>query len=272
MKKKPIAVDLFSGCGGMTIGLKKAGFNVVAAVEIDKRIARIYRENHPEVKLYDEDIRSLDYNKLIEPFGLKEGDLDLLAGCPPCQGFSRIRRLNQPDAKPDDRNDLVRSYAAIVETLLPKVVMLENVPGLEQDPRFEELYNKLDEMGYQISRDVLRLENYGVPQRRKRLVLIATRTGKAPNTKDIETLPQRTVRDAIGDIPLPEESGNPIHQLILKSGETARKRIEAVPKNGGSRSQLPEDLVLRCHRDSRSNGFKDVYGRMSWDKASPTIR
>ncbi|QYZ78901.1 DNA cytosine methyltransferase [Methanofollis formosanus] len=271
MKKQPIAVDLFSGCGGMTLGLKKAGFNVVAAVEVDKKIAQTYKDNHPKVKMYDEDIRDLDYNKLIEPFGLKRGDLDLLAGCPPCQGFSRIRRLNQPEAKPDDRNDLVNNYASIVEALYPKTVMMENVPGLERDTRFEELRKKLEKMGYKISRAVLRLENYGVPQRRKRLVLIATRTGKSPNVDDIKKVPQRTVRDAIGRLPLPEDSENPIHKLILKSGEVVRRRIAAIPKDGGSRSELPDDLVLPCHRNSKSKGFKDVYGRMSWDNISPTI-
>lgn len=271
MTRKPTAIDLFAGCGGLTLGLKSAGFEVIAAVEFDKRIAQIYHENHPEVRMYAEDIRGFDPKKLIEPSGLAWGELDLLAGCPPCQGFSRIRRLNQPEVKPDDRNDLVNNYADMVEALYPKAVMMENVPGLEQDERFERFCKKLDGMGYKIKHGALRLEKYGVPQRRKRLVLLAVRTGSEPDIDGIERAPTPTVKDAIGSLPIPEESDNPLHRLIMKSGDKVKRRIAEVPKNGGSRTDLPDDLVLKCHRNSKSQGFKDVYGRMSWEKVSPTI-
>lgn len=271
MTRKPTAIDLFAGCGGLTLGLKSAGFEVVAAVEIDKRIAKIYHENHPEVRIYAEDIRGFDHRKLIEPSGLARGELDLLAGCPPCQGFSRIRRLNRSKAKPDERNDLVNDYAEIVDALYPKAVMMENVPGLEQDDRFKKFCKKLKRMDYSISHSALRLENYGIPQRRKRLVLLAVRTGNKPDINGIEMSPPPTVRDAIGHLPTPEESDNPLHRLVLKSGNDVKRRIAAVPKNGGSRTDLPDDLVLRCHRNSKTQGFRDVYGRMSWKKVSPTI-
>jgi DNA (cytosine-5)-methyltransferase 1 len=271
MTRKPTAIDLFAGCGGLTLGLKSAGFDVIAAVELDKRIAKIYHENHPEVRMYAEDIRGFDLNKLIEPSGLIRGDLDLLAGCPPCQGFSRIRRLNQSEAMLDERNDLVNDYAEIVDALYPKAVMMENVPGLEQDVRFKKFCKKLEGIGYSISHDTLRLENYGVPQRRKRLVLLAVRTGVKPDINDIETSPPSTVEDTIGHLPTPEESKNPLHRLVLMSGEKVKKRIAAIPKDGGSRTNLPDDLVLKCHRNSKTQGFRDVYGRMSWKKVAPTI-
>jgi DNA (cytosine-5)-methyltransferase 1 len=221
--------------------------------------------------MYAEDIRGFDHRKLIEPSGLARGELDLLAGCPPCQGFSRIRRLNQSEVKPDERNDLVNDYAEIVDALYPKVVMMENVPGLEQDDRFKKFCNQLKDMGYSVSHDALRLENYGVPQRRKRLVLLAVRTGTEPDINGIEKSPSPTVEDAIGHLPTPEESENPLHRLILNSGETVKRRIAKVPKNGGSRTDLPDDLVLDCHRNSKTQGFRDVYGRMSWKMVSPTI-
>nr|WP_303715775.1 DNA cytosine methyltransferase [Methanoculleus marisnigri] len=271
MSKKPTAIDLFAGCGGLTLGLKSAGFEVIAAVELDKRIAKIYHENHPEVEMYAEDIKSLDHKKLMEPFGLARGDLDLLAGCPPCQGFSRIRRLNQPKVKPDDRNDLVNNYADIVEALYPKAVMMENVPGLEEDDRFKAFCKRLEGMDYKIKHGALRLEEYGVPQRRRRLVLLAVRTGNEPDIEAIEKTPTPTVEDTIGNLPMPEESDNPLHKLIMKSGDDVKRRIAAVPKDGGSRKDLPDDLVLNCHRHSKTKGFRDVYGRMSWKKVSPTI-
>jgi len=270
MTEKPTAIDLFAGCGGLTLGLKSAGFKVIAAVELDKRIAKIYHENHPEVRMYAEDIRGFDHRKFLEPSGLARGELDLLAGCPPCQGFSRIRRLNQ-EVKPDERNDLVNNYAEIVDALYPKTVMMENVPGLEQDDRFKKFCKKLERMGYSVSHDALRLENYGVPQRRKRLVLLAVRTGTEPDINDIETSPSPTVKDAIGHLPMPEESDNPLHRLVLNSGKKVKQRIAAVPKDGGSRADLPDDLVLNCHQNSKSQGFSDVYGRMSWKTVSPTI-
>ncbi|NLA25701.1 MAG: DNA cytosine methyltransferase [Bacteroidales bacterium] len=271
MIQRLTAIDVFAGCGGLTLGLKRAGFRVLAAIEIDARISKTYAENHKEVFGFA-DVRDVDAEKLLAQFDLNEGDLDLLAGCPPCQGFSVIRRQNKPEVQPDERNDLIINFIDLIEGLNPKAVMMENVPGLEKDRRFKSLCEKLDLMGYQYSHGVLNLEEYGVPQRRRRLVLLAARTGAKLDIHDIPKIQSSpTVRKTIGGLPPPEESSDPLHRLVLKSGPVVKRRIAAVKKDGGSRNDLPEDLVLRCHRESKTKGFNDVYGRMSWDSVAPTI-
>ncbi len=272
MTATPTAIDLFAGCGGLTTGLKRAGFRVLAAVEIDEKISETYFANHPEVHIFPKDIRNREIlEDLLSLINLKRGELDLLAGCPPCQGFSRIRRRNKQEAHPDERNDLVQCFSSLVNLLFPKVVMMENVPGMEMDERFSVFVSHLENLGYKIDHGILDLDKFGVPQRRKRLVLLASRTDKVPNIAEIAPSDATTVRETIGDLPPPEESNNALHKLVLNNTDTVKKRIAAIPKDGGSRSQLPEELTLECHRRRKNNGFRDVYGRMAWDGVSPTI-
>src|ERR1035438_675681 len=147
IRKKPVAVDLFSGCGGLTLGLKQAGFQVRGAVEIEAVAAETYRDNHPEVKLWETDIRLVTGAQILEALGIKQGELDLLAGCPPCQGFSTIRTKNGKKRVQDDRNDLIFDYLRMVKDLLPKAVMMENVPGLANDSRMQILKTALEDLG-----------------------------------------------------------------------------------------------------------------------------
>jgi len=127
---EPIAIDLFSGSGGLTVGLKKAGFKVVAGVELDSLSAETYRKNHRDVHLWEEDIRGINLESVKTRLGIKPGELHLLAGCPPCQGFSTIRTRKKGVAVEDPRNALVGEFIRFVAGLLPKAIMVENVPGL----------------------------------------------------------------------------------------------------------------------------------------------
>jgi DNA (cytosine-5)-methyltransferase 1 len=264
MKPSWTAIDLFSGCGGLTAGLKKAGFEVVTAVEKEKLTAKTYAVNHDEVKLFTKDIRKIVSADFLPP---NQKTVDLVAGCPPCQGFSRVRRRNRSRARPDKRNGLLREFQRVVEDLRPTCVFMENVPGIELDFRFKAFVVKLEKLGYQVTMEIVNLADYGVPQRRTRVVLLA---GKGfgialprPSRKS------RTVREAIKSLERPSESKNPLHKLITTHTAEVMERIRAVPKNGGSRSSWPEDLRLECH--NACNGFKDVYGRMAWDEPAPTI-
>lgn len=121
----------------MTEGLKQAGFKVLWGNDVATHPLMAYRANHPEVLVDERDIRQVECKKIMGAFGLKKGDLDLLAGCPPCQGFSSLRTNNGRYSIPDERNDLINDYLRFVEAFRPKVVMLENVPGLKDDSRFE---------------------------------------------------------------------------------------------------------------------------------------
>lgn len=263
---RPRAIDLFSGCGGLTVGLKKAGFNVIGAVEIDALAVTTYGENHPAVRLWPEDIRSVDPADVMLALDLKPGDLELLAGCPPCQGFSSIRTLRRGSVS-DERNDLVFRFLDFVVALQPRAIMLENVPGLADDDRMTEIVATLEREGYTVRYRILDAAEYGVPQRRRRLILLASRTGRIRFAPRARVNPH--VRTAIAKLPKPGKSGDALHDLEEKRSVAVKAIIRKIPRDGGSRRELGSEYQLPCH--IASGGFHDVYGRMAWDDVAPTI-
>jgi len=264
---KPTAVDLFCGCGGLTVGLKRAGFRVLGAVDVDPLSVKTYKANHSDVTLWEKDIRELDPQELLDALGLKKGGLDLLAGCPPCQGFSTMRTLNGALLVDDPRNDLLLEFERFVEALLPRAVMMENVPGLADDKRFEAFLRKLKELGYLGAHRVLNAAEYGVPQRRRRLIYLAGLGMEIPFADKAAKM--KTVEEAIGGLPKAGQSGDPVHDMPENRTPKVLEVIRLIPKDGGSRRDLPEKFQLECHK--RCNGFKDVYGRMAWKEVAPTI-
>src|SRR5579863_2180230 len=186
---KYLAIDLFSGCGGLSQGLRRAGFRVVAAFDNDTDSIATYRLNHPRTKVFEGDIREVntaDIRKLLDG-----KPLHLLAGCPPCQGFSSIRRLNKKRSKRDDRNSLVLEYLRFVKELKPLSIMMENVPGLVNYTLFKRVVAELHRLGYDPKVEPVRIQQYGVPQRRRRLVVIGSLLGNleiAKPTKKVVTV------------------------------------------------------------------------------------
>lgn len=264
--KAPTAIDLFAGCGGLTQGLRDAGFHVVAAVEVDPLARETYGANHPEVELWG-DITEVNTLSMKRRLHLRKGWLDLLAGCPPCQGFTVLRTLNGKRQINDPRNDLVLEFVRFVREFLPKAVMFENVPRLMHDQRFTALVRELQALGYGVDFGVLNAADFGVPQRRHRLMLVAVRHG-VPRLQRRRG-PRRTVREALRQLAPAGRSGDLLHDLPEKRNERVLAVIERTPSDGGSRNELPVELQLPCHR--RCDGFKDVYGRMAWDDVAPTI-
>ncbi|MEV7413416.1 DNA cytosine methyltransferase, partial [Streptomyces althioticus] len=173
------AVDLFAGAGGATRGLRDAGFAMLAAVENDLEAAETYRRNHPKVTLLAEDIRTVEPQALLAGTATAPGELDLLKACPPCQGFSSLAK----GLVDERRNDLVLDTFRFVEELRPRIVLLENVPGLARDRRLPQLHGLLTEAGYQLRTTTLDAAAFGVPQRRKRFIGFAVR-GDIPFTFD----------------------------------------------------------------------------------------
>lgn len=287
-KSEFTAIDVFSGCGGLSLGLKQAGFKVLSAIEIDQVAANTYHQNHPEVVLKNQDVRLISGSKLLEDLGLKKGEVDLLAGCSPCQGFSRLRKY--PENCSDIRNGLILQFVRLVKEMNPKMIMMENVPGLIKSETgmavFKIALDQLVRLGYRLDYDVVDVVNYGVPEFRRRFILLGTRikgvdikipeaTHTSPNktNKSKNQKAWLTVRDVIGNIPA---IGNgerhpdiPLH-FATKNKELNLERIRNIPKNGGSRTDLPDHLQLKCHK-RYPNGYKDVYGRMTWEKPSPTL-
>lgn len=265
-----IAIDLFSGGGGLTVGLKQAGFKIIGAVDNDPLAVETYQVNHPNVQVWPKDITELSARNVRRELMLCTGELDLLAGCPPCQGFSNMRTLNGKLTVDDPMNDLVYSFMDFVREFQPKAVMLENVPQLANDMRMDNVLSELKALGYFVSPNIVRVLNtvdYGVPQRRRRMILMTSRLGAVPFALPDATC--MTVQAAISLLPLPGASGDPLHDVPEERSAEVMERIRRIPKDGGSRRDLGEENQLRCH--ANFSGFKDVYGRMAWSKPSPTI-
>ena len=251
----------------MTLGLKLGGFNVIGAVENDPLSIETYQANHKDVTVWPLDIRNLEPAEIQSTLNLEPKDLDLLAGCPPCQGFSTMRTLNGARYVDDPRNNLLLEVLRFVEALRPKAVMIENVPGLLGDESFKVFCGRMHKADYCGDKDVLNAAEYGVPQRRKRLIYIAGWQTEIPFAEPVEG--KSTVKDAIGELPKSGESGDPIHDMRERRTPRVMQLIQRIPQDGGSRKDLPVEDQLDCHK--RCDGFKDVYGRMSWNKVSPTI-
>lgn len=265
------AIDLFCGAGGLTVGLKKAGFRVLAGIEKNRVAAETYKINNRKSRIYEADIRDLCPEQVMSDLGLELGSLDMLAGCPPCQGFSSHRTRNKVVSISDDRNDLVFEFVRFIEAMLPKTVMLENVPALAKDWRIDELKIRLKELGYYVDDNFAQVKNaadYGVPQRRKRLLVKASRFGAIPDAKIVDQ--RRTVKDAISGLTPPGNTGDLLHDLRTSRSDKVQTIISLVPKNGGSRSDIPKKYWLDCHL-RRPDSYRDVYGRMAWEDVAPTI-
>lgn len=195
------AIDLFSGCGGLTQGLKRAGFTVVGAIEIDPLAVATYCANHPEVTVKQADIGMIEPAAFMKELGIATGDIELLCGCPPCQGFSKIRTKNGARRNRDTRNGLSSEMLRFAKALRPKAVMMENVPGLIKHKSFKALCSGLRQLGYRVHSQVADVQHFGVPQRRRRLILLAGLgfdIALAPPARA-----QLTVRTAIGSLPPP---------------------------------------------------------------------
>lgn len=266
MKDKPKAIDLFCGCGGLTLGLKQAGFNVVGAIDIDPLAADTYKMNHAEVEVWKKSIVGLSTLSIKRKLKLKKGKLDLLAGCPPCQGFSTIRTLNGGKKIHDDRNDLIFEFLRFVKDFTPKAIMMENVPGLVEDNRFKKFCREIESLGYIANYGVENAADYGVPQRRRRMILLA---GLGQKIEFAEPTERKTVKDFIKGLPKAGKSGDQLHDMPERRSAKVKRLIAKIPKDGGSRTDLPKKNQLKCHQ--KCDGFKDVYGRMAWEKPAPTI-
>lgn len=273
-------VDLFCGCGGGSMGFHDAGFRTVGAVEIDQDAAAAFTLNTglaPVVK----DIRDVSGDDLLAPAGLRRGELTLLFGCPPCQSFTVLRRGAKPTKRDRQRNNLLYEYLRLVEELYPRHIAFENVPGLAEGrwhTYFERFRDILADLGYEFDWRVADAAEYGVPQRRRRVLVIGSRVTKArlpgvthAEHEDDEHQAFVTVRDTISDLrPLASGEQDPEDEFhrARRHSDLALRRLAHVPEGGG-RANLPEDLVLECHKNH--NGHYDIYGRMWWDRIAPTL-
>jgi len=265
------AIDLFSGSGAVTAALKSSHYRVLAAIDEDKGACSTYRLNHPGTKLFQRDIRKVSITEIRQTLDLSP--LDLIVICAPCQPFSSQNK----NRKDDVRFSLLLEGARFVRGLKPKTVFIENVPGLANSDKSDLLNKFMDICGhdYTFTQPItVDAADYGVPQRRKRCLIMASRGSVPPEMPEPKTpVGQRiTVKEAIQHLPsLQSGEKDRIDSLhaARKHRPIALKRLKAIPKNGGSRSDLPDELKLTCHKGI--SGYPDVYGRMAWDDVAPTL-
>lgn len=271
-RKWPTAVDLFSGSGAVTAALKRSRFKVVAAIDSDKVACETYRLNHPRTRMIEKDITKVNPRQ-IRDHELNGQDLDLLIVCAPCQPFSSQNKKKGFD----ERSTLILQAGRFAKVLRPKLIFFENVPGLaSQSDLLSKLKRSLGKDYTLSAPQRVDAADYGVPQRRVRCIMIATREAEPPELPaPISPKGKRvSVKEAIGHLPkLQAGEKDPLDKLHVarKHNEIALKRLAAIPKNGGSRSSLPLELQLRCHINLSELKFSDVYGRMKWEDVAPTL-
>ena len=267
------AIDLFCGAGGLTCGLRQAGIDVVAGFDLDEKCKFAYESNN-KAKFIQKKIQDVKAEDLNIEYGTCEAKV--LVGCAPCQPFSsHTKKYNKGNSTPtDERWFLINDYLRLVKEVKPDIVSMENVPNLAKQEIFHSFVNKLKRAGYSVSYSVVFCPDYGVPQNRYRLVLLASKLGNISLILPTHNKNNyATVRDAIGDLkPIAAgktDKDDPLHRSTALTPLNL-KRIQATPY-GGSWHDWPEELVLDCHKKKEGKTYGSVYGRMEWDKPSPTM-
>lgn len=262
----PTVVDCFAGAGGLSLGLVGAGWRPILAFDHDPLACETYRRNLGGHVVH-RDLGAVVANGVdLRP--------DLVAGGPPCQGFSTQRR----GPAEDKRNDLVGAYFEFAVSLKPAVILMENVPGVLGErgkAGMAQVHRRLADHGYEFAAEVVQAADFGLPQRRRRAIVVAWDPSRSKPFafSDLERSSPRTVRDAIADLPEPtlDFADHPTYpnHVRVRMSERNIERISHVPPGGG-RLNIPEHLRLACHRDS-AHRHLDVYGRLSWDEPAGTI-
>lgn len=264
------AIDLFCGAGGLTHGLLKSDINVVAGFDIEEACRYPYEQNNKGSKFYKKDVSDLSGKEINALY--PEGHIRLLAGCAPCQPFSTYSQGR--DVRQDKKWPLLYSFSRLIREAEPELVTMENVPDVTKHDVYHDFVSELEGLGYYVWAKKIYCPDYGIPQVRKRHVLLASKLGEieiiSPTRKPEN---YKTVRHAISKLP-PISAGESDHKdpLHISAGlsELNLKRIRA-SKQGGSWYDWPEDLRAECHKKETGRTYSGVYARMSWDEPSPTM-
>lgn len=261
-------VDLFCGVGGLTHGFFLEGLRVVAGIDLDPACRFPYEENN-RARFVERDIRRVTISELNALFG--ESNLRILAGCAPCQPFSTYAQRYESDGK-DGKWGLLYEFARLSKDAKPDVITMENVPTVTKHAVFHDFVDTLKQLGYKVWFDVVDSSRYGVPQTRRRTVLLASKHGDVKMIEPTHMTPQ-SVRQSIADLP-PLRAGQtaPGDKLHVTStlSEKNLQRIRA-SKPGGTWRDWPGELVADCHLAKTGRTYPSVYGRMEWDRPAPTM-
>lgn len=261
-------VDLFCGVGGLTCGLEKAGLDVVAGYDLDATCEYTYTYNN-RAKFINKNVEEITGQEIKRQ--LRGYDVKVLAGCAPCQPFSSHQKDKKNRKKHKDWK-LLYQFGRLVEEVNPHIVSMENVPELEFEQVFKDFVKTLERLKYKVTYKVVNAADYGVPQRRKRLLLLASKKKKIEFIEPTHSLPV-TVRQVIGNLP-PIEAGEQNNNDNLHiTASLSKLNIERIKHSvpGGTWKDWPKSLLLECHKKASGRTYPSVYGRMRWDDVAPTI-
>ena len=266
------AVDLFCGVGGLTYGVQTAGINVIAGYDIDPRSQFAYEFNN-KAKFILKDVKEIDDQEILSLYP-KDTDIKVLMGCAPCQPFSTYSHKYKGNKNTIQKMDLLSYFGKQIEFVKPDIVSMENVPRMVKEPVFKDFLKTLSDNGYAFDYRVVYAPEYGVPQKRKRLLLLASKLG------DIKLLPPQfdknnypTLRDTISNLPKIKDGETDIHDPLHRSRKLSDLNLKRIKqsKPGGTWKDWDEDLLLEAYKKKSGKSFSSVYGRLDWNQPSSTI-
>lgn len=266
-KIKYSVIDLFCGIGGLTHGFYKEKFNIIAGIDSDPSCKYAFETNN-NAKFINNKIENIASEYLLRLFPKKS--VKILIGCAPCQPFSTYSRAFNKDVK----WSLLYEFSRLISEIKPEIVSMENVPSISSEKVFSDFIDTLSNNGYYISHSVVNCLYYGIPQKRNRLVLLASLFNEIKLIDETHNPKSfKTVRDAIGKL-VPISDGeyckkDRIH-CTSKLSVLNKNRITNTPY-GGSWKNWPEELKLSCHKKNSGKSYSSIYGRMKWEEPAPTM-
>jgi DNA (cytosine-5)-methyltransferase 1 len=270
-----VCVDLFCGAGGLTQGLRQSGVKVVAGVDFEKSCRHPYEANHEGIVFHQADVAELKASTLNEWFG--SAKVCVLAGCAPCQPFSNyaLRYHKEEDGNSvenDERWSLLNHFGRLVRETMPDIVTMENVPAVIKHSVFANFKCVLEQLGYNVWVDVIDCTKYGLPQRRYRTVLLASRHGEI-KLRDPIASEARTVEDVIKDLPVLMHGCTDKEDRLHTASRLSELNYERIQHStpGGTWRDWPTYLVAECHKKKTGKTYPSVYGRMKYDEPAPTL-
>jgi DNA (cytosine-5-)-methyltransferase len=266
------AVDLFCGVGGLTYGIQQAGINVVAGYDIDEKSKFAYEYNN-DAKFILKDIKEIEDDEIL---GLYPSDTDIkvLIGCAPCQPFSTYSHKYQNNENTIKKIDLLDCFGRQVELVKPDIVSMENVPQMQKREVFHRFRSLLEKNGYRVTYKVVYAPDYGVPQKRKRLLLLASKFGDISLIEpEFNSDTHPTLRDTIGKLPEINAGETYEHDPLHRSRNLSDLNFKRIrqSKPGGTWRDWDDDLLLEAYKKDSGKTFGSVYGRLEWDKPANTI-
>ena len=264
------AIDLFCGIGGLTKGLSLSGICVQAGIDIDESCRFAYEKNN-NAQFINCDITSLTGEQLEALY--PENTTRILVGCAPCQPFSKYTNRYRKDGPTDDKWKLLYSFARLVQDVNPEIISMENVPELEKETVFADFVTTLKNLNYYVDWKIVYCPEYGVPQNRKRLVLLASKLGEIKLIPPSKNQICRTVETAIKDLPKlkngQQDKTDPLHRCAKLTDLNLKRIKQSIP--GGTWQDWDSSILPECYKKSTGKSYSAVYGRMKWDNPSPTM-